>query len=276
PWPPATPAAERAGPAEPPEPAQPVYARYWLHGKGPAPAGNMPVAVHLSPARVAVDSSLTKSLRLTVACGPDPAAGEIRLAIPAGLDVQPAGPLRYDLAARDHAGWDLAVRARPGTAAGHHFVTAAICDQAGQQIEDAALVAVGEPAPAEPPDWLRPGLLAASDAEARAIEAEVELTVASRELRLAPGEAGVIEVVVASRAASEIRGEVQLISPAGSWPFLGAWTSAFSAAPGAAALLSFPVTAPADARPGQRWWALAKVMYFGRARYAEPVEIIIG
>ena len=31
------------------EPAQPVYARYWLHGKGPAPAGNLPVAVHISP-----------------------------------------------------------------------------------------------------------------------------------------------------------------------------------------------------------------------------------
>src|ERR1700729_3922599 len=33
-----------------PEPAQPVYTRYWLHGKGPAPAGNLPVAVHLSAA----------------------------------------------------------------------------------------------------------------------------------------------------------------------------------------------------------------------------------
>ena len=31
------------------EPAQPVYTRYWLHGKGPAPAGNLPVAVHISP-----------------------------------------------------------------------------------------------------------------------------------------------------------------------------------------------------------------------------------
>ena len=31
-----------------PEPAQPVYTRYWMHGKGPAPAGNLPVAVHLS------------------------------------------------------------------------------------------------------------------------------------------------------------------------------------------------------------------------------------
>ena len=37
-----------------PEPVQPVFTRYWLHGKGPAPAGNLPVAVHLSPDRVAL------------------------------------------------------------------------------------------------------------------------------------------------------------------------------------------------------------------------------
>ena len=40
--------------ARPPEPAQPVFTRYWLHGKGPAPAGNLPVAVHLSPGRIAL------------------------------------------------------------------------------------------------------------------------------------------------------------------------------------------------------------------------------
>ncbi|HTU06688.1 MAG TPA: glycoside hydrolase family 38 C-terminal domain-containing protein, partial [Trebonia sp.] len=33
-----------AASAAPPEPVQPVHARYWLHGKGPAPAGNVPVA----------------------------------------------------------------------------------------------------------------------------------------------------------------------------------------------------------------------------------------
>ncbi len=42
------------GPATTLEPAQPVFARYWLHGKGPAPAGNLPVAVHLSPGRIAL------------------------------------------------------------------------------------------------------------------------------------------------------------------------------------------------------------------------------
>ena len=65
--------ASRAG--RQPEPAQPVYARYWLHGKGPAPAGNMPVAVHLSPAIVSLDGGQPGALRLTVACGPAPAAG---------------------------------------------------------------------------------------------------------------------------------------------------------------------------------------------------------
>ena len=56
-----------------PEPAQPVFARYWLHGKGPAPAGNLPgrrapVATRaLGPGRRVRNGRL----RLTVACGPE-------------------------------------------------------------------------------------------------------------------------------------------------------------------------------------------------------------
>ena len=41
--------------AVPPEPVQPLYARYWLHGKGPAPAGNVPVAVHFTPTRITLN-----------------------------------------------------------------------------------------------------------------------------------------------------------------------------------------------------------------------------
>ena len=73
------------------EPAQPVYARYWLHGKGPAPAGNLPVAVHISPhlSGLSLDSAgpgrPAAALRVTVACGPEPAAGTLRLLVPAGL-----------------------------------------------------------------------------------------------------------------------------------------------------------------------------------------------
>jgi alpha-mannosidase len=270
--------SDPAGPG-PAEPAQPVYARYWLHGKGPAPAGNLPVAVHLSPAVLAVPpGDGTGELRLTVACGPDPAAGEVELDIPPGLTVQPAGPLGYDLPGLGHACWDLTVTAAPAAAAGHRFVAARIRDRLGQQVEDAALVAIGPaagPAANGPSAAALPGLLAVTEAGLRAIEAEVEVTTSGPELRLAPGESGVIEVAVANRTAGQIRGEVQLISPFGSWAALPCWSAGFCAAPGATATLSFPVPVPATARPGERWWALAKVMYFGRARYADPVEVSV-
>src|SRR6201999_219701 len=62
------------------EPAQPVYSRYWLHGKGPAPAGNLPVAVHLSPRlRGLPDEGAVPRLRVTGPCGTAPASGTLRL-----------------------------------------------------------------------------------------------------------------------------------------------------------------------------------------------------
>jgi hypothetical protein len=39
--------------------------------------------------------------------------------------------------------------------------------------------------------------------------------------------------------------------------------------------MAFTVTAPATARPGQHWWALVKVMYFGRVRYSEPAAVTV-
>ncbi|WP_066369994.1 glycoside hydrolase family 38 C-terminal domain-containing protein [Herbidospora mongoliensis] len=42
------------------EPFQPVFVRYWLHNTGPAPIGNMPLAVHLTPETVTVASSLVE------------------------------------------------------------------------------------------------------------------------------------------------------------------------------------------------------------------------
>ncbi len=112
------PAAPPGGPAGPgtglPEPAQPVFARYWLHGKGPAPAGNMPVAVHLSPAATSLDDGEPATLQLTVACGPAAASGQIRLAAPAGFSLSPAGPLDYDLPPLGHQRTEVAVTAPPG------------------------------------------------------------------------------------------------------------------------------------------------------------------
>ena len=78
-----------------------------------------------------------------------------------------------------------------------------------------------------------------------------------------------------NRLASELRGEAQLVSPFGTWPLLGSWTQGFGAAPQVSVTLRFPVKVPVTERPGSQWWALVKVMYFGRVRYTEAIPVII-
>ena len=309
-----------AVPVVPPEPAQPVYTRYWLHGKGPAPAGNLPVAVHLSAvhlpgadsaagngaagngaagntvagigaagnaaasgnvvagrgARIALagPGSGPGVLRLTVACGPEPAAGSAELDVPPQLAVDPPGPLRYDLPARGHASWELRVGARAGAAAGKYFLAARIRDGAGQLLEDAALVTVGEPAmpsPGLPADEFIERYLA----EEQATTAELDISLPSRELVLRPGGQGEISVRLANRTAAGLRGEAQLVYPAGSWGEARPWTRGFAAGPGEEVTLRYWVTAAASARHGQAWWVLVKVMYFGRLRYTEAIACSI-
>jgi hypothetical protein len=263
-----------AGPGPAPEPAQPVHARYWLHGKGAAPAGNMPLAVHLSPAAVALDDGQAGLLHLTIGCGPAPAAGAIRLQAPPGFALEPAGPLRYDLTPFSYQGWDLTVTARPGMAAGRYFAVAQIEDHCGQLVEDSALLAIGQPLPPIP------GLPLADmeqmqQTAAAALAGEAELSLVSSAITVRPGSRAPIEALLRNRAGSAIRGEAQLISPIGSWHLTQPWTTGFALQPGAATTLRFEISVPATARPGERWWALVKVMYFGRLRYTDPVEVSI-
>jgi len=275
-------AAGLAGSAQAPgsEPVQPVHTRYWLHGKGPAPAGNLPVAVHFSPVRTAVAGpgetgpGQTAALTLTVGCGAETAAGSVDLVVPAGLTVTPGRELRYDLAPGGYAAWDLSVRVPPGTAPGRYFVAARIRDDLGQLVEDTAMVAVGErrwPDPELPPEETLELIVA----DYAAGSAELDLAVLTPELELAPGGEAELLVRVTSGLASEVHGEAQLISPFGTWEMLGPWTQGFSLAPAAGTVLRFAVRAPATARPG-RWWALVKVMYYGRVRYTEATGVVIG
>ena len=257
------------------EPVQPVYARYWLHGKGPAPAGNLPAAVHFSPTRTALpDPGQRGSLTLTVGCGAASAAGTVELVTPAGVSVTPEQDLRYDLAPGGYSAWELAVRVAPQTPPGRYFVAARIRDEAGQLIEDTAMVAVGEerwPDLDLPPEES----LERMQADYMAGATEADLQVLTPELRLPPGGQGELAVRVTSGLRSELRGEAVLVSPFGSWDTAGPWTQGFSVAPGGRAELRFGVAVPLTARPGARWWALVKVMYYGRVRYSEAIPVVI-
>jgi len=201
----------------------------------------------------------------------------VTLDVPPGLmltgpDGTPPGPLRYALADRGYARWDLSVRALPDTGPGRYFVAARIGDNLGQVLEDAALITIGEP-PGPVPGQPRAEFVAAmeADRQARAAEAEVELLPAG--LKLAPGECGTLSVRLTNRTAGVIRGESQLVSPFGSWAQARPWTCGFTADPGQTVVLGYAVTVPAGARPETHWWALAKVMYFGRVQYTDCAEI---
>ena len=75
--------------------------------------------------------------------------------------------------------------------------------------------------------------------------------------------------------ASEIRGEAQVISPYDTWGYLHTWTQGFAVAAGEETALEFTVAPPVGS-PAGSWWALIKVMYFGRLLYTEsiPVEVL--
>jgi hypothetical protein len=218
-------------------------------------------------------------LRVTVACGPEPAAGTLRLVVPGGLSAGFGEPghgdaVAYDLPARGYAAWDILVGARPGTAAGRYAVAAQISDDLGQVIEDTAVVEVGGPGE---PDLYQPldEVLPLIEASQAATSAELGLTLLTPGLRLAPGESGDLAVELASGLASQLRGEAQLVSPAGTWESAGPWAQGFRVDPGGRVTLRFRVAVPATARPGTHWWAVVKVMYFGRVRYTEAVPVTV-
>jgi alpha-mannosidase len=283
-------AAEPGTAAGPPEPAQPVFTRYWLHGKGPAPAGNVPVAVHFSPTRVTLDRGDAAAgrdgapagtrLALTVACGPAGGSGLVELVVPDGLTAQVAGlagagaPLRYELEPNGFASWDVTVNAPPGTRDGRYFLTARITDELGQVLEDAALVTLGEPG-APDPDLEPEELFFRLQADVMALAGEADLRLLTPAVRLAPGESGELAVCVASHLSSPLRGEVQLVSPVGTWQAAGPWTQPVTVTPGGEATVRFAVTVPATAVPGWESWLLVKLMYFGRVRYSQAVPLIV-
>ena len=200
------------------------------------------------------------------------------LDVPPGLVVEPAGPaapLRYELAGGGFAAWDLTARVLPGTPPGRYYVAARILDDLGQSVEDAALVTVGEP-PAPPLDLPLDELLPLLEADEQAAAAEIGLRLLPATMTIGAGRAGELSVQVINRTAAPVRGECQLISPLGTWPLLGPWTRGFAAEPGELVTLCYSVRLPVSARPGSHWWALAKVMYFGRIAYSECARIEVG
>ena len=138
------------------EAAQPLYARYWLHNRGPAPLGGLPAVAHLHPQATAAAPGDDVVLRLTAAsdCTDSVLHGTVRILCPPGWTASPPS-LPFVLPSGEHLEADIELTmprdARPGLypirAQLHITGDDAVSMPASwrQVVEDVATVSVGTP-----------------------------------------------------------------------------------------------------------------------------------
>jgi len=244
------------------EAAQPLYARYWLHNRGPAPLGGLPVVGHLHPALVAAEPGCEVVLRLTVAsdCSDSTLGGAVAVVCPDGWSAAPAG-LPYTLCSGEHREADVVVSIPARTERGLYPVRAQLCvtgDQVPpawrQVVEDVCVVAVG-----------------GGEVDLGQL---VYLVEDPAEITLAAGDAATLTVTIGTCARADMALEAHVISPWGTWEWIGpAAVGAVLPARGTVDL-SFDVTPPAWLAPGQ-WWVLIRVGCAGRLVYSPAVRVAV-
>ena len=245
------------------EAAQPLYARYWLHNRGPAPLGGLPVVAHLHPQNMSVEPNSEVLLRLTVAsdCSDSVLHGKVRLLCPDGWTADPA-ELPLMLPPGEYLETDVVVTMPPGSAFGLYPIRAELTLTGSdavtmppawrQVVEDVCIVSVGSPSSGE---ILR--LLSGPD----------EVTVTA-------GETARLAVTVGTDACADLALEAHLISPWGTWEWLGPRAIGREMPARGTLELGFDVAPPVWVEAGQ-WWALIRVGCAGRLIYSPAVKVTV-
>ncbi|KAB8197813.1 glycoside hydrolase [Nonomuraea phyllanthi] len=260
------------------EQAQPVFTRYWLHNKGPAPLGYLPISLTISPGLVTpsdgepFDVEVVLSSHLT----DEPHEGLVTLRLPEGWAATPA-QRAFRLPAGGHLRFPVTVTpppADPDPHRGLHFVSART-SVGGQVIEDVTTVAFGSPP--ELPAHDEPSASSTTQANRGTKSAEarptgLSITPVTDALTLRPGTSTSLVLRLTNTTSDEIRGESQLASPWGTWHLLPEVIRGFTVGAGETVDVSFPVEVPEDAPTGHAW-ALAKVMWFGRCQYSPAIRL---
>lgn len=260
------------------EPAQPVYARYWLHNRGPAPLGFLPVSVAADPALLAGGGEVT----VAVASQYTDTAFEGLLTVvgPEGWRIEPESrPVALEPGG--HTLFPLAITLPHGAVEpGMYFVRVqlGVPDSVGETVvEDVVNVLVGDDGVFVPPP---PGAEIELHMQTQGTKSEsarptgLEITSITPELTMAPGERSTLRVGLANRTHGRIDGEAMPVSPWGTWDYIGPYAVGFGLEAEAEGEIEFDVAVPIDAAPG-RWWAMVKLMWFGRAQYTAAVPVVV-
>jgi alpha-mannosidase len=240
------------------EPAQPLYARYWLHNRGPAPLGGLPAVAHLHPRQLAVEPASRVDLQLTVVSDGDVALhGKVRLLLPPEWTVDTA-ELSFMLPPGEYLESNVAVTMPAGTPPGLYPVRAELAltgtslpPSWRQPVEDVCVVSVG-----------------ATDEQVLRLVTEPQPVV------VAPGESTAIGVVVGTDGYADLSLEAHLITPWGTWEWLGPNIIGAEVPARGTVELEFDVAPPAWVEPGD-WWALIRVASAGELVYTPAVKVTV-
>lgn len=244
------------------EAAQPLYARYWLHNRGPAPLGGLPAVAHLHPENLAAEPDSQVVVRLTAAsdCTDAPLHGRVKLLVPSGWTVQPA-ELPFVLPPDEHLETEVVLTIPAEVEPGLYPVRAELAVTGGdsaalppswrQRVEDVCVITLGEPG----------GHMLKLVAEPAPVEVK-------------PGETARLSVTVGTDARTDLSAEAHLISPWGTWDWMGPAAAGARLPAGGSVEIGFNVAPPAWTEPGE-WWALIRVGCAGRLIYTPAVKVTV-
>ena len=253
------------------EPAQPLYARYWLHNRGPAPLGGLPAVAHLHPHTVSAQPGEAVRLRLSVAsdCSDATLTGAVRVRYPRGWadgDGDPAtrmwapgrrGEGAFELPPHGHREAPLTIRVPDDAAPGHYPVRAELALSGDvppawrQRVEDLCVITVGDP----------------GEDLIRLVEPDQ-----ATEIVVDRGQTARLTATVASGAHGDLDLEAHLISPWGTWEWIGPASLGATLPARSSVEVGFDITPPPWATPG-RWWALIRIGCAGRLLYTPAVTV---
>jgi alpha-mannosidase len=245
------------------EAAQPLYARYWLHNRGPAPLGGLPAVAHLHPHQAIAEPDSQVLLRLTVASDCTDAAlhGRVRLVCPDAWTASPDG-LPFVLPPGEHLETDVELTVPAGLPSGLYPVRVELAvtgsDAASipaawrQVVEDVCVVSVG----------------ATGDGEV------LRLISGPEDVDVAAGDSGRLAVTVGTDARADLAVEAHLISPWGTWEWIGPAAVGATLPARGSVEVEFDVSPPSWVDPGE-WWALIRVGCAGRLIYSPAVKVTV-
>ncbi|NNN35837.1 glycoside hydrolase [Streptomyces sp. S3(2020)] len=247
----ATPAQALETPPDPgvaaTEPAQPVHTRYWLHNSGPAPRGNMPVAVYVSPTTLTVSGPVTATVRIGSELTDAPVSGTVTFEVPPGWSAEPA-ELPYTLGPGGFSLTEVTVLPPPAPEPGRHWLAARL-SYGGQTYEDVVALDV-------PDGHTGPTLVTGLGADRVVVRR---------------GERARVPVTLRNPTRGPVSGTLWAVSSWGTWPGVGPGVQGFTVAGGEETEAVIEVDG--SAVPPGSYWLMAKVGWHGCVAYTEAVEL---